>query len=327
MPLVPAQRSRGWMDATNAHFANRCLPLLMANQAGWFLISAHKLRLTWNGADDLGAVKVEHLDGPTPTPAMSHFGSGIVTWNVPYLFRTSPGYNLLVRGPANWPKEGVSPLEGLVETDWSSATFTVNWRMTRPHFPVTFEVGEPLCMLVPQRRGELESFHPQLRMLSSEPALEDEVSGLVGKPSDSSIPSSPAPTPALPEQRWQKHYFQGVSRRAGGRRRRFSERPPDQVGAAAVWRSAARAAGAAATDRADRGRNPARVRDHRGLRRREDLRGAGGAPQAPRLADEDLGQRLRVGAHARRAIRRSSSSPAGCSDASSRSSTSASARR
>src|SRR3954471_4134995 len=87
MPLVPAHRSREWMDATDARFANRCLPLLMANQAGWFLISAHKLRFTWNGTHDLPGVAVEYIEGPTPTPATSHFGSGIVTWNVPYLFR------------------------------------------------------------------------------------------------------------------------------------------------------------------------------------------------------------------------------------------------
>jgi hypothetical protein len=43
--------------------------------------------------------------GEVSPSAISHFGSGILTWNVPYLFRTPPGYNLLVRGPANWPKD------------------------------------------------------------------------------------------------------------------------------------------------------------------------------------------------------------------------------
>lgn len=126
MPLVPASRVRAWMEATNQRIANRCLPLLIANQAGWFLLSAHSLRVTWNGGDDLDAVKVEHLAGDPPFPALTHFGHGIVTFNVPYLFRTPPGYNLLVRGPSNWPKDGASALEGLVETDWSSATFTIN---------------------------------------------------------------------------------------------------------------------------------------------------------------------------------------------------------
>src|SRR3712207_8402233 len=38
-------------------------------------------------------------------PARSHFGSGILTWNLPFLFRTPPGYNLHVRGPANWDRK------------------------------------------------------------------------------------------------------------------------------------------------------------------------------------------------------------------------------
>jgi hypothetical protein len=48
----------------------------------------------------------------------------------------------------------------------------MNWKLTRPKHPVTFERGEPICMLVPQRRGELESFQPQVLDLEAEPALQ-----------------------------------------------------------------------------------------------------------------------------------------------------------
>jgi hypothetical protein len=161
MELVPAMTERQWMTATRG-FAHRCLPLLMANQAGWFILNSHSMRITWNGFEDPSGVSIEYLSGRAPHPASSHFGYGIVTWTVPYLFRTSPGFNLLARGPANWPKEGAYPLEGIVETDWSVATFTMNWRMTKCHFPVAFEAGEPICMLVPQRRAELEAFQPSI---------------------------------------------------------------------------------------------------------------------------------------------------------------------
>jgi Family of unknown function (DUF6065) len=43
------------------------------------------------------------------------------------VFRTPPGCNLYVRGPANSPKDGIAALEGIIETDWSEATFTMNW--------------------------------------------------------------------------------------------------------------------------------------------------------------------------------------------------------
>lgn len=170
MRIVPAPGTRAWMDETPSRFANRCLPLLIANQAGWLVLNSHPFRATWDGSAEISGVRIEPLGGAFPS-ASSHFGSGIVTWSLPYLFRTPPGYNLLVRGPANLPKDGACALEGIVETDWSPATFTVNWKLTRAELPVVFEQDEPICMVVPQRRGELESFRPSVRSLLRAPAL------------------------------------------------------------------------------------------------------------------------------------------------------------
>lgn len=172
MPLVPAHRLREWMDRTNSRFAYRCLPLLMANQAGWFLLNTHAVKVTWNGKNGPRSLKIEYLQAAKFRRALSHFGYGILTWVLPYIFRTPPGYNLLVRGPANYPKDGVSALEGLVETDWSTASFTMNWKITRPHEPVIFEQDEPICMIVPQKRGELESFQPVISPLKSDTDIE-----------------------------------------------------------------------------------------------------------------------------------------------------------
>ena len=91
MRLVPADSQRAWMDATRQRFAYRCLPLLMANQAGWFVLSGHDVRVTWSGGPELNAVTIEMLGGPPPGPALSHFGHGILTWTLPWLFRTSTG--------------------------------------------------------------------------------------------------------------------------------------------------------------------------------------------------------------------------------------------
>ena len=171
MRLVTASSSRDWMDATPKRFANRCLPLRIAAQAGWFVLNSHALRVTWNGGNGTSDIEIESLNGEEVNFASSHFGGGILTWNLPFLFRTPPGYNLQARGPANWPKDGVSPLEGIVETDWLESTFTMNWKLTRANLPVIFEAGEPICMIVPQRRGELETFEPEIREIGEEPAL------------------------------------------------------------------------------------------------------------------------------------------------------------
>lgn len=217
LPLVPASRLRDWMEATNQRFANRCLPLLIANQAGWFVMSTHSLRVSWNGREGVGDLRVEYLKGAPPYPALSHFGHGILTWNLPYLFRTPPGYNLLVRGPSNWPKEGAFPLEGVVETDWSPATFTVNWQLTRASHPVVFNDGEPICMLVPQRRGELETFRPELRRLEDNPDLAAQYTDWSGRRAEFNA-ALRVPGSIAVKQGWQKHYFQGVSPEGPARR-------------------------------------------------------------------------------------------------------------
>jgi hypothetical protein len=208
MPLVIAPAQREWMEATDARFANRCLPLLMANQSGWLVLSAHTVRAVWLGGTGLDGMKVEHLSGGQPYPASRHFGHGILTFSLPYLFRTSPGYNLLVRGPANRPKDGASALEGVVETDWCPATFTMNWQLTRPNVPVVFEEGEPIAMLVPQRRGELESVEPTLRALAADREELKRYQEWARSRADF-LSELRRPGSRAIEKKWQKDYFQG----------------------------------------------------------------------------------------------------------------------
>jgi hypothetical protein len=175
VPIVPAPRRRAWMDAAKDRWPNRCLPLLVANESGWVLLNPVRFRATWNGDPSPDGITVEFVNAdPRPHPVSSHFGEGVLTFGIPYVFRTPPRWNLLARGPANWPKEGIAALEGLVETDWSFANFTMNWKFTRTDYPVEFEQDEPFCMLVPQRRGELESFRTEIRALSSDPETKAE---------------------------------------------------------------------------------------------------------------------------------------------------------
>ena len=76
-----------------------------------------------------------------------------------------------IKGPANWIKDGVQPLEGIVETDWNESTFTMNWMLTRRNHTIRFEQGEPICMIVPMTRGLAESLDPVHRPMSSNPKL------------------------------------------------------------------------------------------------------------------------------------------------------------
>ncbi len=210
-PLVCAPSARAWMDATPERFAYRCLPLLIANQAGWVVLNEHSFEVMWDGTSEQSGVHFRHLAKEAAESIVSHFGSGVVTWQLSYLFRTPPGYNLLVRGPSNSPKDGVQALEGLVETDWTYATFTMNWKLTRPDHWVRFDKGEPICMIIPQRRGELEAFRTTLRNLSDNPELAE------GHRQWSASRSRFLVALRLDAatEKWQKHYFQGHSPQQG----------------------------------------------------------------------------------------------------------------
>lgn len=203
--LLTAPVVRGWMHATPGRFANRCLPMLMANQCGWLLVCPCRVDLTWDGRASRDATVVEYPQGSRYEIAASHFGRGIVSWSLPYLFRTSPGWNLWVRGPTNCPKDGVYALDGIVETDWLAATFLLNWQLTRPGLTVTVQPGEPIGMLVPQRRGDLERVRPRLCDLDEDRELGKRLARWAGS-RDEFIAAASNPGRAT----WQRHYFRGV---------------------------------------------------------------------------------------------------------------------
>jgi hypothetical protein len=207
MPLIPAAAKRGWMDLTDSRAAYHCLPMVMANQAGWFILSGHSFTVRWSGADNLDALRIFYLSGDKPYPALSVFGRGILTFQIPYLFRTPPGYNTLVRGPANCPKDGAYPLEGLAETDWA-ATFTMNWQVTRPNQTVSFEKGDPIGMIVPQLRGNVEQFRPRLQRLNAD-AETDKKYGEWARSRREFIGSTRM-CPAETARSFQDHYLRGT---------------------------------------------------------------------------------------------------------------------
>jgi len=139
--------------------------------------------------------------------AMSAVGSGILTWTIPYLFRTPPGWNLLCRGPSNYVKDGIQALEGLVETDWSTMSFSSNWKLTRPG-RVEFAPGEPVAMLVPYHRGDFESFKARKAELGSNPELAQGYSDWIYS-RQAFVAARNAGDPKAIRGRFQKHYFHG----------------------------------------------------------------------------------------------------------------------
>jgi len=158
------EKKREWMDVNNGH-AYKCLPLTVANGYGWEVLNPVKFDATWTGdLSPKNQIKFnfypENEEEQRLTKQIySHFGNGIITFSsLNFIFRTTEGHNLFIKGPTNHFKHGAHALEAIVETDWLPYTFTLNWKLTKANETVFFEKGEPISCIFPIQRGYLESF-------------------------------------------------------------------------------------------------------------------------------------------------------------------------
>jgi hypothetical protein len=210
-PLIrPAPAKRDWMDGTPESFAYRCLPLNIANAHGWELLNPCAFDACWNGGTDTGAITIKpDAKGPIAHVATSLFGQGVVTFHMPGIFRTPPGWNLRIGGSPNQPKDGIYLLSGVVETDWSPFTFTMNWRFTRPNHWVHFEAGEPICFFFPVQRALLDDIKPAMAPIEAEPGLLERFQEW-SRGRDAFVLRMANEPPPAPADKWQKHYYRGV---------------------------------------------------------------------------------------------------------------------
>jgi hypothetical protein len=143
--LRPSPVKRAWMSEHPT--AYQCLPMTVANQWGWQVLCPTDVRVTWNGKAAQSGLRVEVA--PQWEPGIkSQFGRGIVSFSLPWVFRTPPGWDLYAKGPSNRWKANAAPLEGVIETWWLNYTFTLNWKLIEPG-EVHFAKGESLGQLVP----------------------------------------------------------------------------------------------------------------------------------------------------------------------------------
>jgi hypothetical protein len=173
--LVPASRTRDWMDKTPDSFAYHCLPLVMANSLGWFVINDVPCEMEWDGEEPSSGLKIWPTEELTelqkhylPT---SHFGSGVITFHAEFMFVTEEKISLITKAPANMPKHGIQCLEGVIETDWLPYPFTMNWKMTAKNTRVRFARGEPIAQIIPYPSDLLSQVEPAILPLESNPEL------------------------------------------------------------------------------------------------------------------------------------------------------------
>lgn len=208
--IRPASPRRDWMEETPERFAYRCLPLAIANAHGWEVLNPCGFEARWTGGCGVDAVEIRLDPGSEGRIVpVSLFGEGVITFHLEGVFRTSGGWNLMVGGPPNSARDGIAPLSGVVETDWSPYSFTMNWRFTRPNHWVRFEEDEPFCFLFPVPRGMLSGVRPRIAPMADEPGLDAAFERWSA--SRDAFQAWVAQTkPEAPADKWQKLYYRGV---------------------------------------------------------------------------------------------------------------------
>lgn len=171
--IRPAKVKRDWMDEMPGAYGYRCIPLLAANTMGWELLNPSENSCSWDGGEQTTALTIE---GERTRFGMgSHFGCGVITWYIPFLFRTSAELGLYITGPANHDKNGVTPLDAFVRTDWLPFPFTLNWRMMDKDRKVSFAAGEPIARIMPFPLAMLDETKLEIDMLNNDPGFAREV--------------------------------------------------------------------------------------------------------------------------------------------------------
>lgn len=207
--IRPASAKRDWMDQAPEAFPYRCLPLNIANSHGWELLTPCGFEVVWNGGMRVEDVVVRADPGTRPQDMpVALFGQGTFTLHVQGLLRTPPGWNLWVSGPPNSTKDGAVPLAGVIETDWSPYTFTMNWKFTRPNHPVRFEENEPFALFFPINRKAIEEVEPTFAAIDDDPELKSQFQEW-SRSRDAFHERMRTNPPENPSDKWQKLYYRG----------------------------------------------------------------------------------------------------------------------
>ena len=179
--IRPQSTQRDWMNVNvNIGFKKyhpsfgptyKCLPLKIGNELGWSIHCMVDFSCIWNGKiEDRDGVLVK-IDDKYKKVAATHFGNGIITLPIPYIFKTEKNYGIYVRGPTNFYKEYVQYLDAVIETDWLNYPFTYNIKINKANHEIFFKKGEPICSFIPIKLKNINSSILEIENIESNKQL------------------------------------------------------------------------------------------------------------------------------------------------------------
>lgn len=152
-------KKRDWFTP---HFYN-CLPIVVGNQYGFAITSEFDFEVMWDGTESPEGIKFKFYEDLSETNkkiprVVSHFGSGIITVEPPFILRTPPGVNLMTINPPNFVLPNMTVMTGVVESDNLRFTFTFNIKIQIPGINIFIPKGTPLAAFIPIPRGFVDGF-------------------------------------------------------------------------------------------------------------------------------------------------------------------------
>ena len=155
--IIPLRIKRKWMFNTKNKFAYECVPLNVANQYGWAVLSPTDFSISWWGGVNPDDVEIHIKEDDFKHNFLNYFGESIFTIHPDFIIQTPENYSTYIRGIPNGDKRGIKYLDAIVETDWLPFTFTYNIQLMEPG-TYNFKKGEPLFTFFPIERNTVENF-------------------------------------------------------------------------------------------------------------------------------------------------------------------------
>lgn len=122
---------------------------------GLDLLCPQAFEAIWNGGPDAGDVEIHGTADAAPGFVRGG-GEGRLTFHSGSQFKTESDQVLWARGPVHASKDGLTPLETLIDASVLPCTLTLSWRFTRPGQTVRFAAGEPFCTVLPYPKSGLQ---------------------------------------------------------------------------------------------------------------------------------------------------------------------------
>ncbi len=163
--LVGPNDRREWMNAAEDGHPYRCAPLRLANVSELWIVAHEPTFVRWDPRAGRDLLSIDGL-------GESHFGHGIVTFRVPFVFDVSEPWCLLVKGPSNVVVPNAHALEGVIDPRAAAVGFTMNWLIQEGGTAI-FERGKPIAAITLIDPAALHATEVRIRPLADHPRRDE----------------------------------------------------------------------------------------------------------------------------------------------------------